>query len=55
MSKDEILALAVKYEKMAASIYDDPEWFIDETLDDADIADGLWLAAKALRSGKVKP
>lgn len=55
MSKDEIIALAIKYEKIAAAIYDDAEWFIDETIDDADIADGLRLAAKALRSGKVKP
>ena len=55
MSKNEILALAIKYEKMAALIMDDPEWFVDESLDDAELADGLRLAAKALRSGKVKP
>lgn len=51
----EIDALAKKYEWIANAIYDDPEWFVDEGIDDSDIADGLMIAAKALRSGKVKP
>lgn len=49
------IALAVKYERWSALILDDPEWFISDEINDNEIAGALLLAAKALRSGKVKP
>lgn len=47
-------ARARVFEYIATAIEDDAEWFIDNSIDDADITDGLLIAAKALRSGKVK-
>lgn len=47
----EIAARARVFEYIAQSIEDDAEWFVDDSIDDADIADGLRIAAKALRTG----
>lgn len=51
---ERISEYADKYDRIAAAIESDAEWFVDNSIDDADIAKGLRLAAKALRNG-VQP
>lgn len=43
-------AKSERFVRIAKLIEDDPEWFQDEGVDDADLIDALMTAAAALRS-----
>lgn len=54
MTKAEREERARIFERIAIAIEEDPEWFVDDAIIDSDIADGLHIAAKALRKGLVE-